>query len=221
MTTAAMPDQIRQVVEFGQADLADEDVGHLAQRVVQLEEFLGRKRFLARGDTGGDQTPEAVRWHMVGPVPRGSVKTVVPVTRLIHSVNTLRLADDLHTYGARHEEKLKGPIEVLLQVNSTTDEKHPGIAAPAVRHLAEQIDTMVHLKLRGLMLKAPDGEAEVEAHNAIGRAADLYRELCNDLPADTPFNILSVVSDEHYAAAVAMGANMVCVGRPLFGDANA
>ena len=155
VTKYASPDQIRQVVELGQADLGESRVQQLAQRVPQLREFLSRKKTLSgAGSKPDEQTPDAVRWHMIGQLQRNKVKQCVPHVDLIHSVDSLRLAEELHNYGAKTDTV----IDVLIQVNATGGPGGPGkggVAAPAVVHLIEQIDTMLHLRPRGLMTMAP------------------------------------------------------------------
>ncbi|NJO82676.1 MAG: YggS family pyridoxal phosphate enzyme [Blastochloris sp.] len=147
VTKNATPDQIRQLVEMGHGDLGENRVQQLQQRVPQLAEFLGRKKTLAGAVPKQHEiTPDKVRWHMIGHLQRNKVKAVVPLVQLIHSVDSLRLAEELHAYGARTDRV----IDVLLQVNTSGEASKAGVAPPAVSHVAEQIDTMIHLRFRGL-----------------------------------------------------------------------
>lgn len=216
VTKNASPDQIRTLVEMGQLDLGENRVQQLQQRVAVLDEFLARRRTLG---TPGNP-PLKVRWHMIGHLQRNKVKQVVPLVQLIHSVDSLRLAEELHTLASRLDRN----VEILLQVNTSGEatksgiEASAGIAAPAVLHLAEQIDTMMHLKLRGLMTMAPYSENPEDARPCFARAAELFHEVRSAGVCGNDFNILSMGMSGDYEIAIEEGANIVRVGRALFGE---
>jgi pyridoxal phosphate enzyme (YggS family) len=219
VTRTASPDEVRLLVEMGHGDFGESRAPALPQLVAGLEEFLGRKRFLARGHAV--DLPE-VRWHLVGQVPRGKSKQVIPYVRLIHSVDNLRLAEELHAAAARMQpDDLRTeprPVDILLQVNATERDGGPGLALPAVMHVAEQIDTMVHLRLRGLMVMPPADCDPYERRAAFARAADLFHEM-RPLPfVGQHFTVLSMGSSVDFEMAIEEGANMVRVGRAIFGE---
>lgn len=253
-TDNAMPDQLRQLVELGQTDLGERDIQRLPQRAVQLREFLGRKRFLSRfRDTGaadetrdvGDVTPaaaraeagaeagdDAIRWHMLEAVPRAKFKTVVSLVRLIHGIDNLRMAEDLHTFAARQHDMLTAslsrrgeqaapaadmpPIEVLLRVNTTRHEKQPGVAAPAAIHLAAQIDTMINLRLRGLCLAPPPDDDRRLLDDAFARCREIFEDIRNEKLGGDGFNFLVLGGDSQIETAVGHGANLVIADVSLF-----
>lgn len=217
VTTTASPDEIRTLVEMGHGDFGETRVQQLGQRVAALEEFLGRRRFLSRGQTV--DLPE-IRWHMVGNIPRNKVRQVVPLVRLIHCVDNLRLAEELHALGARQSDREpdEKPIEVLLQVNATGLEHHGGLALPAVMHVAEQVDSMLHLRLRGLMTDAPAGASPDETRALFARTAELFEETRILKYAGPNFNILSMGQSNDFEIAVEEGANIVRIGRAIFGE---
>ncbi len=223
VTKYATPDQIRQVVELGQADLGESRVQQLAQRVPQLAEFLSRKKTLSgAGSKPDEQTPDVVRWHMVGQLQRNKVKQCVPHVDLIHSVDSLRLAEELHNYGAKTDTV----IDILIQVNATGGPGGPGkggVAAPAVVHLLEQVDTMLHVRPRGLMTMAPfpaEGAApDPEAARPVfARAAEIFADCQSSEFAGDDFNLLSMGMSDDFEVAIEEGANVIRLGRALFGD---
>jgi len=218
VTTTASPDEIRTLVEMGHGDFGETRVQQLGQRVATLEEFLGRRRFLSRGHSV--DLPD-IRWHMVGNIPRNKVRQVAPLVRLIHSVDNLRLAEELHSLGARQNDRERGeekPIEVLLQVNATGLENHFGLALAAVPHVAEQVDSMLHLRLRGLMTDAPAGASADEIRSLFARTAEIFEETRGLKVAGQHFNILSMGQTNDFEIAVEEGANIVRVGRAIFGE---
>jgi PLP dependent protein len=216
VTKTATPDQIRTLVEMGHADLGESRVQQLTQRAVQLEEFLSRKRTLGAGSTraGADQAGDKARWHMIGHLQRNKIKMVVPLVNLIHSVDTLRLAEDLHGFGARTDRV----IDILIQVNTANEPSKFGVAPPAVIHLAEQIDTMVNLRVRGLMTMAPYSDNAEDSRSVFARTAEIFQEIREAKIGGASFNVLSMGMTNDFEIAIAEGANVVRIGRALFGD---
>ena len=215
VTKYAGMDQIRQIVELGQADLGENRVQQLTQRVPQLNEFLSRKKTLAGAAARNDDaTPDKVRWHMIGSLQRNKVKQVAPHVDLIHSVDSLRLAEELHNYAAR----LDVIIDILVQVNASGEASKSGIAPPAVRHLIESIDTMMHLRPRGLMTMAPLSDDPEDARPTFARTAEIFSDVQADGCCGDAFNVLSMGMSGDFEVAIQEGANVVRIGRSLFGE---
>ncbi|MDY7107514.1 MAG: YggS family pyridoxal phosphate-dependent enzyme [Planctomycetota bacterium] len=216
VTSGASIDQIRQLLALGQVDLAETHASTLAQHAAQVEEFLQRHRELPSARR--ENLPGTVRWHMIGPLPRNRVRKILEMTRLIHSVDSLRLAEELQTAAAA---RLPEPLEVLIQVNAAGDRRGPGVAPPATRHLVEQIETMFNLRIRGLMCSAPPGGDPEAAREVFQRCHELFLDtrrsgLCSDR-----FDILSMGCSEDFEVAIECGANIVRVGRAIFGGEGA
>jgi pyridoxal phosphate enzyme (YggS family) len=218
VTKTASPDQIRQLVEMGHQDLGENRVQQLVQRVANLEEFLSRRRSMGQAATraggAGTHLPDTVRWHMIGTLQRNKVKQVVPAVQLIHSVDSLRLAEELHNYAVRHEQV----VDILIQVNASGEITKHGVAAPAVIHLAEQIDSMMHLRLRGLMTMAPYVDDPEASRPAFARTQDIFEDIKREKIAGDAFTVLSMGMTNDYEVAIQHGANLVRIGRALFGD---
>jgi len=148
--------------------LAKAGCQHRAQRAAQVAEFLQRRQSF--GEAG---LPEKVRWHMIGHLQRNKAKQVLPIISLVHSIDSLRLAEELDVLG----EKLGKKTSVLLQVNTSEEEQKFGVAVGAAIHLAEQIDSMPHLQLAGLMTMAAQGVPEPKIRQAFSRAKELFEEM--------------------------------------------
>jgi len=215
VTKNASPDQIRQIVELGQADLGESRVQQFVHRVAQLDEFMARHRSLGRATAKAASTlPEKVRWHLVGHLQRNKVKQVLPLVKLIHSVDSLRLAEELHAYASR----LDHPVDILLQINAAQEPAKFGVAAPAALHLAEQIDTMVHLRVRGLMTMAPLSEDPEDSRPIFARASEIFNDIRDTGIGGDRFNVLSMGMSNDFEVAIEQGANVVRIGRGLFGE---
>lgn len=218
VTKTASPDQIRQLVEMGHRDLGESRVQQLIQRVASLEEFLSRRRAMgsiaARTANAADQLPDFVRWHMIGTLQRNKVKQVIPIVHLVHSIDSLRLAEELHNYGAQKDVT----IDVLIQVNASGEITKHGVASPAVFHLAEQIDSMIHLRLRGLMTMGPLSDNPEDARPAFARTAEIFNDIRDANIGDGHVTVLSMGMSNDYKVAIEEGANLLRIGRSLFGD---
>ncbi|MEX2215680.1 MAG: YggS family pyridoxal phosphate-dependent enzyme [Phycisphaeraceae bacterium] len=220
ITRTGTPDEIRTLAELGQSDFGEPRVQQLPQRVTSLGEFLGRKRFLNRGD---EVPATEIRWHLVGPLPRPKARQIIPLCRLIHTVDNLRLAEELHSFGARKSSRDDGdgdekPIEILLQVNASGREDQFGLMMPAVMPVAEQIDSMMHLRLRGLMVDAPPHCSSDEARAVYTRVNELFQEMRTSRYVSRHFNILSMGRSDDFEIAVEEGANIVRIGKAIFGE---
>ena len=215
VTKYATPDQVRALVEMGHTDLGESKVQQLAQRVPQLNEFLARKKTLGAAVPKPAVTvPESVRWHMIGHLQRNKVKQVMPLVSLIHSVDSLRLAEELHSLAARQDRA----VDILIQVNASGEAQKTGVAAPAAIHLAESIDTMMHLRLRGFMTMAPQSDNPQDARPIFARVAEIFHDTRSEKIGGKSCNILSMGMSQDFEVAIEEGANLVRIGRALFGD---
>ena len=214
VTKYAAMDQVRELADLGQMDFGESQGQQIHQRVPQLNEFLGRKKTLGNASSKDDHAPDRVRWHMIGHLQRNKVKQVVPHVDLIHSVDSLRLAEELHGYGAKHDQV----IDILVQVNIAGESTKHGILAPAVIHLLEQIDSMMHLRCRGLMTMAPHHDDPELCRPTFSRCRELFEDCKTCEWTTDAFNVLSMGMTNDYTVAIEEGANIVRVGRALFGE---
>lgn len=226
VSSEAPPESIRHLLGLGHCDFGETQPQQLAQRVVAIEEYLGRQRFLTRrpaqsNGTGGQDAGHAVpavRWHMVGPLARNKAKLFARWTRLIHQLDTLRLAEELHTLGGKLDRAQEPkPLEVLLKVNLSGDPEAPGVIPPAVIHVARQVDTMVHLQLRGISVDAPEGLSGIERERLFANARELFDELGEQNLANGRFNLFSMGRSDDFEDALKYGSNLVRIGRAIFG----
>ena len=212
VTKFASFDQIRDLIELGHQDFGENRVQQLVQRSAQVDEFLERARQL--GTSKMSKVPSSVRWHMIGTLQRNKVRKVLPLVRLIHSVDSLRLAEEIQAAAGRREES----VEVLIQVNASGEKSKHGVAPAAVRHLIEQIDTMINLKVRGLMTMAPLAEDPEAARPTFERTRELFDDIRRGSVVDESFNLLSMGMTSDFEVALECGANLVRIGSAIFGE---
>lgn len=215
VTKHAEPDQILQLVQAGHRDFGENRVQQLLHRAPMLDEQVSRMRSLGAA-LGGDPSSkhEPIRWHMIGQLQRNKARQVADASRLIHSVDSLRVAEELQEVGLKRDK----PVEILLQVNCSGEAGKAGCPSPALLHVVEQIHSMIHLKLRGLMTMAPDGDSPEASRVVFGRCRELFEEVVSEGMVDRGFNILSMGMSGDYEVAIEEGANLVRVGSAIFGE---
>jgi len=199
-------EQIRELMQMGQVDFAENRVQQLLQRAAQIDEWRAR-----HAELGG--TAPAIRWHMIGTMQRNKVKKAVEVTRLVQSVDSLRLAEELQVAAAKRET----PVEVLVEVNVSGESSKHGVAPGAARHLVAQIETMVNVRARGLMCMAPLEGGPAAARPCFERCRELYEDIRQTGAGGEHFNILSMGMSGDFEVAVECGANLVRVGGAVIG----
>lgn len=219
VTKHAGVDQIRELVQLGHLDYGENHVQQLVQRAAMVDEWLARHRTLTRTappgrDAGPGTLPERVRWHLIGHLQRNKVKKAIETARLIHSVDSLRLAEEMQAVALRRDQA----VDILVQVNVSGEGTKSGCAPAAVVHLVEQIDTMINLRVRGLMTMAPHADNPELARPVFARCRELFEEVVRAGVAPRHFNVLSMGMSGDYEVAVEEGANVVRVGSAIFGE---
>ena len=208
VTKTAAPEQIRELLQLGIGDLGESRAQQLSQRAMQLNEF-----YLRRKQHGDEEMPAKLRWHMIGHLQRNKVKIVLEVASLVHSIDSLRLAEELDIQAAKKSKR----IPVLLQLNASEEASKFGVAVGAAVHLAEQIDSMPNLQLLGLMTMAEADQSQEKVRQAFARTREVFEELKWHKIGGTSLKHLSMGMSNDYEAAIAEGSTMVRIGTSLFG----
>lgn len=155
-----------------------------------------------------------IRWHLIGHLQRNKARKAMEFVRLVHSVDSLRLAEELQAIANRREH----PVDVLLQVNCSGEESKSGCPVPAALPLAEQIDTMANVRVRGLMTMAPLTSDPEQTRTVFRRCREIFEEVRSAGIGAGHFNILSMGMSGDYEVAIEEGANVVRVGTAIFGE---
>lgn len=211
VTKTAAPEQIREILQLGVTDLGESRVQVLTQRAAQMGEYL--QRLATHGSEAGGKSADKVRWHMVGHLQRNKVKAVLPLVSMIHSIDSLRLAEEVDAHAARAGLK----IPVLMQINAGEEPQKHGVAVGASVHLAEQIDSMPNLQFVGLMTMAPLQESEAKVRQAFSRTREIFEELKWHKIGGAALRHISMGMSDDFELAIAEGATMVRIGSLLFG----
>lgn len=205
VTKSATLEQIREVVQLGFTDLGENRVQGLKKISVQTAGFLNQN-----ADDNG--LAEKINWHMIGHLQRNKVQQVLEIAYLIHSVDTLRLAEEINTSAA----KLGLCPRVLLQVNISNEPQKYGVPVGAATHLAEQIETLPNLKLVGLMAMAPLTHNTGVIRACFVRARELFVEMQGEKIVGPEFIELSMGMSSDYEVAIEEGATILRIGSAIF-----
>jgi len=205
VTKSATIEGIKQVIHLGFTDLGENRAQQLKKVSAQIDEFLNQ--------AGSDSTlPKKVNWHMIGHLQRNKVRHVLPIVSLIHSVDTLRLAEEINTSAP----KLSLCPKVLLQVNTSNEPQKYGVPVGAATHLAEQIETLPNLKLVGLMTMAPLTRDKDVIRACFVRARELFIEMRGEKIVGPQFTELSMGMSSDYEIAIEEGATILRIGSAIF-----
>ena len=220
VTKHAEIDDIRELIELGHRDFGENRVQQLVQRAAVVKDWFDRMGVLDRtrarlgeGEGGVFDASKPVRWHMIGSLQRNKARKVVEFSRLIHSVDSLRLAEELQAIANKRDEV----IDVLVQVNCSGEEQKHGCPVPAAGVLAEQIDTMVNVRVRGLMTMAAQTDDPETTRTTFRRCRELFEDIRREGAGEGRFDLLSMGMSGDFEIALEEGANIVRVGTGIFG----
>jgi pyridoxal phosphate enzyme (YggS family) len=205
VTKSAPFEAVKEVIKLGFTELGENRVQQLKKISTQVDEFLSSQ-------SEGSTLPKKVNWHLIGHLQRNKVRHVLPVTSLVHSVDTLRLAEEIDTSAAKLNLKPK----VLLQANTSNEPQKYGVPVGAAIHLAEQIVTLPNLELVGLMTMAPLTRNRDVVKACFVRARELFLEMHGEKVTGPNFKELSMGMSSDYEIAIEEGATILRIGSAIF-----
>ena len=155
-----------------------------------------------------------VSWHLVGHLQRNKVKQALPLFDLIHSVDTLRLAQEISQRARQNNIE----VRVLVQVNTSGEASKFGVSPNAALDLVGQIDELEGISVAGLMtIGAFDPDPEIARPNFV-----LLRQIRDRIAIHKPHvSALSMGMTGDFEVAIEEGATMVRVGTAIFGQRGA
>ena len=162
------------------------------------------------------QLPSDIRWHMIGHLQRNKVKYIVDKVALIHSVDSLRLAETIEHEAARHNVT----VPVLIEVNVAQEESKFGLKTEEVLSLVESVAAFPHIHIEGLMTIAPYTENPEENRPYFKKIKELSVDIAKENIDNVSMDILSMGMTNDYEVAIEEGSTMVRVGTGIFGARN-
>ena len=157
--------------------------------------------------------PKDIEWHMIGHLQTNKVKYIVDKVRLIHSVDSLRLAEVIE----KEAEKQNRIMDILLEVNVAEEESKFGLKTDEVLPVYEKILQYSHINVRGLMTIAPFVENPEKNRAIFADLHKLYVDIKEKNIDNGTVSILSMGMTNDYEVAIEEGATMVRIGTGIFG----
>lgn len=160
--------------------------------------------------------PSDIRWHMIGHLQRNKVKYIVGKVALIHSVDSIRLAEEIS-----QEAIKKGVVaDILVEVNIAREESKFGATAEETCSLAEHIAKLPGIRIKGLMAIAPYTENQEDNRYYFRKLKQLSVDIKHKNIDNVSMGILSMGMTGDYSVAIEEGATCIRVGTGIFGERN-
>ncbi len=158
--------------------------------------------------------PKDLHWHMIGHLQRNKVKYVIDKAELIHSVDSLRLAETI----SQEAQKKRITARILIEVNVAQEESKFGLKAEETELLIRQIAQLPNISIEGLMTIAPYTEVPEENRPIFRILRKLAVDIAHKNIDNVSMSILSMGMTGDYEVAIEEGATMVRVGTGIFGE---
>ena len=154
-----------------------------------------------------------VNWHLIGTLQKNKVKYIIGKTALIHSVNTVELAEEI----SKRSESNNVTSRILLQANVSGEESKHGFAPHELKPAIDKIMALPSIELCGLMTMAPIEEYEGQAREVFAKTRVIYEDLKSYTGLDS-WNVLSMGMSQDYKSAVYEGSTHIRIGTAIFGN---
>ena len=161
-----------------------------------------------------DQMPADVRWHMIGHLQRNKVKYIVDKVYMIHSVDSLRLAEEI----SKEAVKKNVTVSILVEVNVADEESKFGTTIDDAVLLVENISKLPNITVKGLMTIAPYVENAEENRLYFAKLKQIYVDIIHKNIDNVSMEELSMGMTGDYEVAIEEGATYIRVGTGIFGE---
>ncbi len=194
---------IREAIEAGIRDFGENKVQELCEK---YEEIHGT-------DENGNEIHPPMNWHLIGHLQRNKVKYIVDKACLIHSVDSMRLAEEIQKEAVKKDCQ----VNVLVEVNIGEEETKSGVAKEEAAQLVKEISALDRVHIKGLMAIAPPADDPEESRIYFRQMARLREEIRQmELPG-VEMKELSMGMTGDFEVAIEEGATMIRVGTAIFG----
>lgn len=187
-------EEVQHVVDFGITDLGENRVQELLDKYYKIE---GK-----------------VRWHLIGHLQRNKVKYIIDKVHLIHSVDSLRLVEEIEA----QSKKINKTTDILIQVNISKEDSKFGIDEEEIFRFIDTASACKNVSIKGLMTMAPYTENVEETREIFKKLYVLYDKIKENthLYNNVSMEYLSMGMTNDYSIAVQEGSNMVRIGTGIF-----
>ena len=161
-----------------------------------------------------EQMPKDIRWHMIGHLQRNKVKYIVDKVYMIHSVDSLRLSEEI----SKEAVKKGVTVSVLIEINVAQEESKFGTTCEEAYRLVEEASKLPNIIIKGLMTIAPYVENAEENKQYFEKLRQIYVDINRKNIDNVYMTELSMGMTGDYETAIAEGATYIRVGTGIFGE---
>lgn len=191
---------IGEAVQAGCVSLGENKVQEIMEKYEPMMEYA----------PAGDR----IHWHLIGHLQTNKVKYIIDKVDMIHSVESLKLAEEIEKRAAQ-----KGIVmDILIEVNMAEEESKFGVKPEDTEALLRQIAQMEHIRVRGLMTVAPFVENQEENREVFRQMRELLVDMNGKKIDNIKMDTLSMGMTGDYEVAIEEGATIVRVGTGIFGE---
>lgn len=195
VTKTFAAEKIRDAMMAGVFDFGENYVQELNQKQKQL----GERR---------------IRWHFVGHLQSNKAKQIADYIHLVHSVDSERLAAELHKRG----EKAGRVIDVLVEVHTTDEATKFGVAPEQTMEFVKQISKYAHLRINGLMTMGPFSDDPDDSRPSFRQVLELKRRIGREGIENVSMQHLSMGMSHDFEVGIEEGSTIVRIGTAIFGE---
>jgi hypothetical protein len=160
--------------------------------------------------------PKDIRWHMIGHLQRNKVKYIVGKVFMIHSVDSLRLAEEI----SKESVKKNVNTDILVEVNVGNEDTKFGITLSEAGETVEKMAVLPNISIRGFMTSAPFVENAEDNRKIFSDLHKIIVDIKGKNIDNTTMDVLSMGMTNDYVVAVEEGSSLVRVGTGIFGARN-
>ncbi|MCL2852736.1 MAG: YggS family pyridoxal phosphate-dependent enzyme [Defluviitaleaceae bacterium] len=193
VTKTVGEDRIREALACGVRELGENKVQEMVVKAALL--------------SGSEEKPA---WHMIGRLQTNKAKAAAETAALIHSVDSLRLAQEI-------SRRAQSQVSILMQVNVANETTKAGIDVESAKAFARDLHSLPNLRLRGLMTIAPAVENPEGNRIVFRKLNKLFVDIRDGL-IDNDIKYLSMGMTSDFEVAIEEGSNMVRIGTGIFGE---
>lgn len=209
-------EMLKEAYEAGIREFGENKVQELCDKEEKVKDFETFHNQPESTEKQPDNSTNDIHWHMIGHLQRNKVKYIVDKVTLIHSVDSLRLAEQIDI-----EAKKKGIlVDILIEINIASEESKFGVKPSEAEELIHEISGLSSVRIKGLMTVAPYTENAEENRTYFKKMHQLYVDIKEKNIDNVTMKILSMGMTGDYEVAIEEGSTMVRVGTGIFGERN-
>ncbi|SKC87321.1 YggS family pyridoxal phosphate-dependent enzyme [Maledivibacter halophilus] len=153
-------------------------------------------------------------WHLIGHLQTNKVKYIIDKVDLIHSLDSIRLAEEIN----KRAKKINRIMNVLIQINIADDEAKFGISHNEIDGFIKELSKFENIKVEGLMTIVPYMDNKEKVRPYFRKMKEIFEDLKNCDYENINMKYLSMGMTNDYIVAIEEGANMIRVGTAIFGE---